>query len=80
MDLAAQRPPVRARCADFRVTWTYDHADSQWRAASTPGTRARDVVAGDGEVLVRSREPTRVDVAEVRAHAVEQADRLFSRL
>ena len=63
-----------------RVTWSYDHADSPWHVAFTPGMRAIDVVAGDGEVLVRDGAPTRVDLAEVRAHAAEQAGRLFQRL
>ena len=43
-------------CATDRVTWTYDHVDSPWHVAFTPGTRATDVVAGDGEVL-RARRP-----------------------
>jgi cytosine/adenosine deaminase-related metal-dependent hydrolase len=63
-----------------RVTWTYDHVDSPWHVAYTPGTRVTDVVSGDGEVLVRDGHPTRVDVDEVRAHAAEQAARLFARL
>ena len=66
--------------ADDRVTWSYDHADSPWHVAFTPGMRAIDVVAGDGEVLVRDGVPTRVDLDEVRAHAAEQAARLFERL
>jgi hypothetical protein len=66
--------------ADDRVTWTYDHADSPWHVAFTPGMRATDVVRGDGEVLVRGGHPTRVDIAEVRAHAAEQAARLFAQL
>ena len=65
---------------DDRVTWTYDHVDSPWHVAFTPGTRATDVVTGDGEVLVRDGRPTRVDLDEVRAHAAEQARRLFERL
>ena len=67
-------------CADDRVTWTYDHVDSPWHLAFTPGTRATDIVTGGGEVLVADGVPTRVDVAEVRAHAAEQAQRLFARL
>jgi hypothetical protein len=67
-------------CAADRVTWTYDHVDSPWHVAFTPGTRVTDVVAGDGEVLVRDGRPTRVDLDEVRAHAAEQAARLFERL
>ncbi|HWL44304.1 MAG TPA: amidohydrolase family protein [Ilumatobacter sp.] len=62
------------------VTWTYDHVDSPWHVAFTPGIRATDVVAGDGEVLLRDGLPTRVDVTEVRAKAAEQATRLHARL
>ena len=67
-------------CADDRVTWSYDHVDSPWHVAFTPGTRALDVVTGDGRVLVADGRPTTVDVDEVRAHAAEQAARLFARL
>jgi hypothetical protein len=67
-------------CEEDRVTWSYDHADSPWHVAFTPGIRALDVVGADGEVLVRDGVPTRVDTAEVRAHAAEQAQRLFARL
>lgn len=63
-----------------RVTWNYDHADSPWHVAFTPGTRALGVVSADGEVLLRDGRPTRVDVDEVRARAAEQATRLFARL
>ena len=62
------------------MTWTYDHVDSPWHVAFTPGIRATDVVSGTGEVLVAGGQPTRVDLAEVRAHAAEQAQRLFARL
>ncbi|MFT3853112.1 MAG: amidohydrolase family protein [Ilumatobacteraceae bacterium] len=65
---------------DDRVTWSYDHADSGWHVAFTPGVRALDVVTGGGEVLLRDGRPTRVDLDEVRAKAAEQAARLFSRL
>jgi cytosine/adenosine deaminase-related metal-dependent hydrolase len=65
---------------DDRVTWSYDHVDSPWHVAFTPGIRALDVVAGDGEVLLADGKPTRVDIDEVRAHAAEQAARLFARL
>jgi len=63
-----------------RVRWSYDHADSPWHVAFTPGMRALEVTSGDGEVLVRDGRPTRVDLDEVRAHAAEQAARLFARL
>jgi cytosine/adenosine deaminase-related metal-dependent hydrolase len=67
-------------CAGDTVTWAYDHVDSPWHVAFTPGIRVTDVVSGEGEVLVANGVPTRVDVAEVRAHASEQAARLFARL
>jgi hypothetical protein len=38
------------------------------------------VTLGSGEVVVRDGLPTRVDIAEVRAKASEQAARLFARL
>jgi cytosine/adenosine deaminase-related metal-dependent hydrolase len=66
--------------ADDRVTWSYDHADSPWHVAYTPGMRALDVVTGDGELLVSEGRPTLVDLDEIRAYAEEQAERLFSRL
>ena len=66
--------------ADDRVTWSYDHADSPWHVAFTPGVRALDVVSGDGEVLLRNGRPTRVDADDVRARAAEAAARLFARL
>lgn len=67
-------------CEQDRVTWSYDHVDSPWHVAFTPGIRALDVVNADGEHLVDNGRPTRVDLDEVRAHAAEQAARLFSRL
>ena len=71
-------------CEGDTVTWGYDHADSPWRVAFTPGIRATDVVRADGpddrSVLVRDGRPTRVDAAEVRARAGEQAARLFAKL
>ena len=65
---------------DDRVTWSYEHADSAWHVAFTPGIRALDVVAADGTELLRDGEPVRVDAGEVRAKAAEQAKRLFARL
>jgi cytosine/adenosine deaminase-related metal-dependent hydrolase len=62
-----------------RVTWSYDHADSPWHVAFTPGIRARRVEA-DGEVLLDDGLPTRVDLDEIRAKAAEQAVRLYARL
>ena len=68
------------KARDDRVLWNYDHADSAWHVAFTPGIRAVDVVSGSGEVLLRDGRPTRVDLDEVRAKAAEQASRLFARL
>ncbi len=63
-----------------RVTWSYDHADSPWHVAFTPGMRALDVVSADGQVLLQDGRPTLVDEREVRAKAAEQAQRLFALL
>lgn len=65
---------------DDVVTWNYDHVDSPWHVAFTPGTRVERVVSGDGEVLVDDGRPTRVDLREVRAKAAEQSVRLHARL
>ncbi|MEY3680868.1 MAG: amidohydrolase family protein [Ilumatobacteraceae bacterium] len=67
-------------CREDRVEWSYDHADSAWHVAFTPGVRARRIVSGDGEVLLDDGRPTRVDVDDIRAHAAEAAQRLFARL
>jgi cytosine/adenosine deaminase-related metal-dependent hydrolase len=62
------------------VIWNYDHVDSPWHVAFTPGIRAIDVTRADGDVLLRDGRPTRVDLDEVRAKSAEQAARLFARL
>jgi hypothetical protein len=62
-----------------RVRWSYEHADSPWHVAFTPGIHAIDVDV-DGEAVLRDRVPTRVDAAEVRARAAEQAARLHALL
>jgi cytosine/adenosine deaminase-related metal-dependent hydrolase len=67
-------------CRDDRVAFNYDHADSAWRTAFTPGVRAVEVTLGSGEVVLRDGLPTRVDLDEVRAKAAEQAARLFAKL
>jgi hypothetical protein len=58
-----------------RVTWSYEPIDP-WHVAFTPGIRAIDVDI-DGEPALRGGVPTRVDAAEIRAKAAEQARRLF---
>jgi cytosine/adenosine deaminase-related metal-dependent hydrolase len=65
--------------ANDRVRWSYDHVDSPWHVAFTPGIRALDVDIA-GTPALRNGVPTRVDPAEIRAKAAEQATRLFSRL
>lgn len=67
-------------CRDDQVIWNYDHVDSPWHVAFTPGTRPESITTGDGEILLRDGRPTRVDVNEVRAKAAEAATRLFARL
>ena len=65
---------------DDTVEWSYDHVDSPWHVAFTPGIRALEVVSRDGEVLLADGRPTRVDLDEVRAKAAEQATRLHAHL
>ena len=65
--------------ASDRVRWSEEHADDPWYAAFTPGTTARDAWV-DGVLVLATGKPTKVDAAEVRAKAAEQAQRLFSRL
>ncbi len=62
-----------------KVTFNYDHLDSEWHVAFTPGIRATDVEI-DGEKVLVSGVPTRVDINEVRAKAAEQSIRLHERL
>lgn len=61
-----------------RVTWSYEPMDP-WHLAFSPGVRPLEVVVG-GDVVLDGSGPTRVDGAEVRARAREQARRLFARL
>jgi cytosine/adenosine deaminase-related metal-dependent hydrolase len=60
------------------VTWSYDPMEP-WHLAYTPGVRV-GTVRIDGDVVYEHGRPTRVDPAEVRARAAEQAQRLFARL
>ena len=61
-----------------RVTWSYEPMDP-WHLAFTPGIRPVRVEIG-GEVAWADGHPTRVDAAEIRARAREQAARLHARL
>jgi cytosine/adenosine deaminase-related metal-dependent hydrolase len=67
-------------CRDDRVEFNYNHVDSAWHTAFSPGTRAVNVTLGSGEVVLRDGKPTRVDLRRVRAKAAEQAERLFAKL
>jgi cytosine/adenosine deaminase-related metal-dependent hydrolase len=60
------------------VTWSYEPMDP-WHLAFTPGVRPLQVKVG-GEVVFADGRATRVDAAEVRAKAAEQAARLHARL
>ena len=62
-----------------KVTFNYDHVDSPWHVAFTPGVAVSDVEI-DGEKVLTTGLPTRVDINEVRAKAAEQAVRLHERL
>ena len=60
------------------VTWSYDPMDP-WHVAFTSGIRPVEVKV-DGEVVLAAGVPTKVDAAEIRAKAAEQAVRLHARL
>ena len=62
-----------------KVTFNYDHVDSPWHMGFTPGVAVSDVEI-DGEKVLTTGLPTRVDINEVRAKAAEQAVRLHERL
>jgi len=67
-------PAVRAD----RVTWSYEPVDP-WHLAYTTGVRPLRVEV-DGRTVLDENGPTRVDAAEIRARAAEQAARLHARL
>ena len=67
-------------CRDDVVEWSYDHVDSPWHIAFTPGVRAINVTSAEGEQLLVGGRPTRVDIDEIRAKASESAQRLFAKL
>jgi cytosine/adenosine deaminase-related metal-dependent hydrolase len=69
---------VMPEARDDEVTWSYEPMDP-WHLAFTPGVRPLQVKVG-GEVVFADGKPTRVDAAEVRARAAEQAARLHARL
>ena len=61
------------------VTWSYDHADSPWHVAFTPGVRCESV-RRNGDLLVENGVPTKFDIEEIRAKAAEAAKTLHERL
>lgn len=63
---------------DDRVTWSYEPM-TPWHVAFTAGIRPLRVEVG-GEVVWEDGHPARVDAAEIRARAAEQAARLHARL
>ena len=65
--------------AEDVVEWSYDHADSSWHGAFTPGMRAINVSVS-GDQLVADGLPTKFDINEIRSKAAEAAARLHSRL
>jgi cytosine/adenosine deaminase-related metal-dependent hydrolase len=75
LDVGASLMPAVAGDA---VTWSYEPMDP-WRLAYSPGVRPLQVEI-DGEVVLDEHGPTRVDAAEIRAKAAEQAARLFRRM
>ena len=62
--------------SDDTVRWSYPSADP-WHLAYTPGVHPLDVTI-DGERVLSNGIVQRVDSAEVRAKAAEQAQRLFA--
>ena len=69
---------IMPECRNDQVTWSYEPMDP-WHIAFTPGIGPVEV-AVDGEVVFKDGHTTRVDAAEIRAKAAEQAARLHSRL
>jgi len=61
------------------VTWSYDHVDSPWHVAFTPGIRCVDVVVA-GNTVVKNGVPTQFDMSEIRAKAAEAANTLHKKL
>ncbi|MBI5158403.1 MAG: amidohydrolase family protein [Acidimicrobiia bacterium] len=75
--LEAGRRLVPDAAAD-RVTWSYPDMEP-WHLAYTTGVHPLEIEVA-GEIVWRDGAPTRVDAAEIRAKAAEQAIRLFGRL
>lgn len=65
--------------AQDEVDWSYDHMESAWHCAFTPGIRATNVRIG-GTVVVSDGVPVTFDIDEIRAKAAEAARKLHERL
>lgn len=76
--LAAGEELVPEVCRDT-VVWNYDHLESPWHLAFTPGVRAVDVFV-DGRRVVADGSPVHFDLDEIRAKSAEAAARLHARL
>ena len=61
------------------VTWSYDHADSPWHVAFTPGIRCTDVLV-NGTLVVHNGLPTQFDMSEIRHKAAEASRTLHKKL
>ncbi len=68
-------PEVR----DDLVEWSYDHVESPWHTAFTPGVRCNTVTI-NGKKVIDNGIPTSFDIAEVRAKAAEASTRLHKKL
>ena len=62
-----------------RVVWNYDHLESSWHLAFTPGVHPLEVWV-DGRQLVSEGRPVHFDLEEVRTKSAEAAARLHARL
>lgn len=61
------------------VTWSYDHVESPWHVAFTPGIRCMTVNINGVDVVVDGS-PTQFDMSEIRAKSAEAAVRLHKKL
>jgi cytosine/adenosine deaminase-related metal-dependent hydrolase len=65
--------------ATDQVTWSYDHMDSPWHLAFSPGVRCTEVIMNN-TVMVANGCATQFDIQEIRTKAAEASARLHARL
>ena len=65
---------------DDTVTWSYDHADSPWHVAFTPGVRALDVVRSTARCCCATARPRGSTPARSGPRRPSRPQRLFARL